>query len=96
MKPRCKCNWQQTLARDCANLSAAHAASPSAPDVHVGILGMLFRLVILERFSSRLLDAMHAELSEGRTLSGEAFAATLCARAPWCALIVMSIFHRGI
>lgn len=54
--------------------------------------GPLFRLIAVERMSSRLLLHLSSLLHEGRFAIGEVFAGSACAAQPWC---VLSDWARG-
>ena len=48
--------------------------------------GALFRLVIVERYSSRLLDYLGTLLGDGRFAASETFSSTACALKSWCTI----------
>ena len=48
--------------------------------------GALFRLVVVERYSSRLLDHLGTLLDDGRFAASETFSSTACALKPWCTI----------
>lgn len=84
---------QDALARECTPQKCSfHASARSCPR---GASGYLFRLVVVERFSTRLLTTIDEHLQESRAITGEAFASSVCAWADDCSYLDWQDLQNG-